>query len=109
MTSDIKETKKTSKTSLLVATATGAALLSGIWAFYNSPAISDKLTDVEGATQTLKGGNLKPLQVGGYSALGCGRGEWVATSFTAENTSGERVSGTVCKTLFGRFRITFGN
>jgi len=109
MTNDTKETKKTSKTSLLIATTTGAALLSGMWAFYNNPAISDKLTDVEGATQTLKGGNLKPLQVGGYSPLGCGRSEWLATRFTAENTSGQQVSGTVCKTLFGRSRITFEN
>lgn len=94
---------KTSKLNLLFASASLAALLGGI-AYVNN---SDVLTDVEGATDTVTRAGYKPVTVGGYSPLGCQRGEWLATGFSATNASGQAVTGTVCKTLFGAQRLSF--
>lgn len=98
---------KTTKTSLVIATATGAALLTGIWSFYNNPDINGLFTDVEAAKKTLTDGNFTPVQVGGYSAYGCSArsGEWFATHFVAQNMQGKKVQGTVCKTIFGTSRL----
>ncbi|MGZ9097212.1 MAG: hypothetical protein ACXW30_02815 [Micavibrio sp.] len=101
------KSSKTSKASLAIAGVFGAALLGGIWAFHTNPDISDKLTDPEDARRVLVNADLKPITVGGYSPLGCSRGEWFATRFTAENPQGKIVPGTVCKTIFGRSRLSF--
>lgn len=95
--------KKTSPFALMFAAASLAGILAATW-YVND---SDVLTDVDGATETIRKAGYKPVSVGGYSAYGCGRGEFVATGFTAQNAEGTQFSGTVCKTPFGRQRITF--
>jgi len=95
--------KKTSAVALAFAAVGLAGTLSAIWYANNS----DILTDVEGATRTIASAGYTPVSVGGYSALGCGKGDIWATKFTAKNTQGGMLSGAVCKTLFGRQRITF--
>ncbi len=53
-------------------------------------------TDPDGAIQALKGNNLEPIQVGGYSFFGCGDDYIFATKFQAKNQKGDVVSGVVC-------------
>lgn len=67
------------------------------------------LTDVDGTTYALKANNLKPIKVGGYSFNGCGKGDFFATEFVAENQQGKRVYGVGCSNLFKATTLRFMN
>jgi hypothetical protein len=54
-------------------------------------------TDQKGATHALQAAGLKPVKVGGYGFLACdGKSDTFATKFTAVNSQGQTVTGTVC-------------
>lgn len=59
-------------------------------------------TDVEGAKKTLRANNFTPVRVGGYGWSGCGsKTDILITRFEAVNIRNEKVTGVVCKNVFG--------
>ena len=58
------------------------------------------MTDPDGARDTLDSHGFTDIKAGGYSWLGCGKGDVWKTEFTAKNERGKEVSGIVCMGLF---------
>lgn len=57
-------------------------------------------TDENSTVQTLKKNGFTQVKTTGYSFLSCSEDDMFSTGFTAVNSSGEKVSGTVCCGLF---------
>jgi hypothetical protein len=55
-------------------------------------------TNVDGATEALKGAGYHPIEVGGYAYFGCGEDDFYRTKFKAYNNDSTRiVTGQVCQ------------
>jgi len=56
-------------------------------------------TNPEEAHRALTSSGFTDIQTGGYAVFACSKDDFYATSFTAKNSRGEVVSGTVCSGL----------
>ena len=56
-------------------------------------------TSKEDANRALKSQGFTNIKVTGYNPLACSQDDFYHTSFTALNTKGEHISGTVCSGL----------
>ena len=57
-------------------------------------------TDSGEAMRTLDNQGFRDIQVGGSDFFACSKGDKTGISFTATNSNGKRVSGTVCCGVF---------
>lgn len=90
------------------AVGTAAMALALAFSFYADKTNSSIFTDPEGTKDYVTNNlGLTSVKTGGYSMFGCHNGDLLGTKFTAKNAEGKDVSGTVCKSWFGRQSHTF--
>lgn len=56
-------------------------------------------TDPKGATKALLDQGYEPIEVGGWRAMSCSKGDVFTTKFRAKNPDGREVKGVVCSGL----------